>query len=259
MTASYDRERELCALRGAHREAIRNFDYRGAESIQRDIDAARAYDPDAGMRARAMAVQCRNTRAQFGVERRSAAAANRDIIARFSRRFAAMQALHDGQLESLRAEHARALARERSRPIPEVDHQLLRSQVFARDHQYARAERTLAGAAAHRDELVRARARACVAAFREQRDQLLICQGNDLVVLKEAIDNALSCARNRHTASEVVIGRRLRVKEFKAGVWPPERYTLGRFSNGTPRRERPRGRRVRRCNPRLDPTGAFQV
>ena len=250
-----DRELRLLDLRRAHRAAIDHYDYASAKSIHEQALKVQAEDPEAEIRARTLRVQHENVLAQYDAEARILNEKTNSIILKYRERYNELGAQHDQQMEKLAAEYKMALSREEKRPIPEVDRLLLKSKVVGRDHQYSYAQEVFEEAILRRDEITRERMLACQRTFKEQRDQLLQRQANELLVLKTSLEAALEKVMSEHKFQNKVIDNRVRVKEFKAGgVW---RREVVPFSNTSPKKKAGSPKKRKRLNPRLDPTASY--
>lgn len=259
-----EREQKLINLRKAHNEAIEHYNYPEAESIQQEIWRIMAEDPDQEVRERTLRLQFENVQAQYELEAKHTDAETNKVIARYRKRYEELDATHQQQLEKFEQEYETAIAREHTRPMPEVERILIKSKLCAKDHQYTLAQEFFDEAMVRRDQLLEERLTACHNTFKDQKNQLLTRQARDLTILKNALTGALAKITLDHKFQERVLSNKVRVKEFKAGVWPPERYSLGTFSRGAElrpstgkRRSRTPRRRYRPLNSRLDPTQRF--
>ena len=260
-----ERERKLISLRKAHNKAIDHYDYAEAESIQNEIWRIQAEDPEEEVRRRTLQLQFDNVQAQFDLEAKHTDSETSKVISRYRRRYAELEATHKEQLQTFEQEYQTAIEREHTRPMPEVERILIKSKMFAKDHHYDVAQETFQEALVRRDELLAERLAACHNTFRDQKEQLLMRQARDLTVLKNALKAALRKVTLDHKFQEKVLSNKIRVKEFKAGVWPPERYSVGAFHRGAElrptqqprRRARTPRRKYRPLPSRLDPTQRF--
>jgi hypothetical protein len=163
-----------------------------------------------------------------------------DLFATYRIRFARLLAKQDREMQALSRERRDAIEREKLRPIAEVDRQLRQSKAVARGHQdedapndrYKQAQEIFEQAMQRRKEVLRERLDACRAVYRDEKRQLIERQEQELEIMSQAIDARLDRMRRAHDFRIEVIDRRHRIDEFRAGVWPPENYSLGNFLTG---------------------------
>jgi hypothetical protein len=225
---AFERRRDLRRLRREHNRAVDDFRYADAARLQYAIDRI-VSDPEACRWRRCAADRARAIRSQADRKRGAYARERERILDCYRPRLAALTARQDAELAALGQERARALEREATRPIPEVDHLLMRSRVFARDHQYEYAGEVYREALRRRDAAVRERTAACRATFRDQKRHMAARHARELAVLDDGITAALEKLDREYGDEMRIIGHRHRINEFRNGVWPPSEYSLGPF------------------------------
>jgi hemerythrin len=230
MTSHADRSRELRRLRRAHGEAVAAFDYAKARLIQSQVDSITSSAAAASHRRATN--RCSEIQKQYDTADQEYKSNVADLVAKYRTRLARLLANHDRELEALSQECRDMLEREKSRRIADVDRLLARSQGFARGHQYESAEDDLEQAMRLRDKSLRTRLRACSATYRDERRQLIERHERELAVMNQSFETKLDGMRRQHCAKVEVLNCRHRINEFRAGVWPPENYSLGNFRTG---------------------------
>jgi hypothetical protein len=227
-----DRRRHLRWLRREHNRAVDQFRYADASAIQSEIDriVSDPLSPDWHRLARDRVGQLR---AQYARKKRAYARARERLLELYRGRFSELIARQDSELRALSEERAQALERELTRPIAEVDFLLMRSKVFAKDHQYAHASDVYREALRRKDETVGERTAACRATFRDQKRQMAQRHAHELAVMDAAITASLEKLDLEEAADLEIIGNRHRINEFRNGVWPPAQYSLGHFHKRT--------------------------
>jgi hypothetical protein len=221
----------LVGLRKAHTRAINAFDYQRAQEIQRQIDDLRG-ESRAGIGISGL---CRSPRKLSHIDNQRNRAAQRldeeilELQSRYKTRFLELDAHHAAERKALRTELHQSMNREKKRPIPEVNHLLLRSKVFGRDHQYEYAAQLVAEAQATHDRILNRRLDGCRATYREERRKLLEKQAHELALMNDRIDLALENIEGKYSFQEHLIDNHARINDFKMGVWPPAAYQLGPF------------------------------
>jgi hypothetical protein len=230
MSSPVDRSRELRRLRRAHSEAVASFNYAEARRIQSQVDPITSIAAGASHRRAKNRDSEIQTQYDTADQRYSSDVA--DLLATYRTRFARLLAKHDRELKALSRERRDALEREKSRRIVDVDRLLARSQAFARGHQYTLAEDDFEQAMRLLDESMRARLRQCRATYRDERRQLTERHERELAVMNQSFKAKFDGMRREHCSRIEVLGCRHRINEFRAGVWPPENYSLGNFRTG---------------------------
>jgi hypothetical protein len=226
--AAEERRRRLSSLRRQHNHAIEQFRYSDAAAIQSEIDQI-ITDPLTYNWRRFPSDRLSTIKSQYD-QQKDAYVQDRDqILQTYRTRFAALTARQDEELAALSDECDEAVERELVRPVPDVDHLLMRSRVYAKDHQYEYANEVYREALRRRDESIRERVEACKAAFRDQRRQMAEKHARELEVMDEGISASLERLDQEYGMCLKIIGHRHRINEFRNGVWPPGQYSLGPF------------------------------
>lgn len=252
------RAQKLAVFRAAHERAIENYDYAAARDIQVEIRRIQSYSSAEVERQANLTLQRGRVQTVMDREAETSQMELQEMLRKLRKRFDELETQHHEQRSSLRAEFDNLQAREKRRPMPEVDQLLMRSKVYGRDHQYRIAEQYVVEARKREAEIFEERRLACHATYKDQLAQMRAKQGKELEVLDAAIDAAYNNVTNVHKIRRTVLARRARVKECNNGVWPPEEYTFGPFSRdvnvNTTRSKKKKSRKVKGCNRRLDPT-----
>jgi hypothetical protein len=231
-TAAEKRRRELCGLRRRHNQAVDEFRYADAAEIQAEMNRIIG-DPLPENWHRSAGDRFPEIKSRFIAQQQRYDRERERVLARYRIRFDELTARHDEELRALAAELEEALNRELVRPIAEVDHLLLRSKVFAKDHQYAYADEVCREAIRRKEEVICERCAACKATYRDQKRRMIERHVHELSVMDEGITAHLEHIDLEYGMSVEIIGRTHRINQFRNGVWPPENYSLGYFHERT--------------------------
>jgi hypothetical protein len=223
-----DSRRHLSWLRRQHNLAIEEFRYLDAAEIQSEIDKMTS-NPFTYNWRRLASDRLSKIKLQYDKNKEGYFREKERILDAYRPRFQFLTFKQDEQLQTLAEERKQAINREIIRPIPEVDHLLMRSKVFAKDHQYQYASDVYREAFKKKDQIIRERIAACKATFRDQKRQMIERHTRELEVMDSGISACLEKLDLEYGANLQIIGHRHRINEFRNGVWPPTKYSLGNF------------------------------
>ena len=228
-----ERNRLLLQYRAAHNNAIRNFDFDSAREIMAEI---RRLQMEGIFEEYYQQMDKYSKQFQTIQGQKEQAFSNylnehEQIRQKYLERFHAILQKHEKQINDLQEDKRAAIEREKTRPVPEALDLFNRAQLIGRvDHQYENAKILYNEGCYIRDLITRRRIKACSDLYKEQQDQLEMKQNQELQVFLDRIINEFQQFECKHYHHSIILNNRERIKECKAGCWPPENYTVGPFN-----------------------------
>ncbi|OHT16191.1 hypothetical protein TRFO_13344 [Tritrichomonas foetus] len=226
---SADRNDLILQYRAAHDDAIENYDFDRAKMIMREIQKMSTKHSSNFTEMGKIARQLQSVRGQKMNEYSDFVCQHEEIRLKYLQRFHQILEKHDSQIKNLRDEMKSAISREKRRPVPEANDLFLRAKLLGRSHQYENAKIIYNEACYVHNLVTERRIRACRKLYREQQMQIEDKQNQELKVFLGRIVNDFQQLEVGHFRNAVILNNRERIKEFKAGCWPPENYSVGPF------------------------------
>lgn len=216
-----DKEAQIEILRKEHTIAVTKYDFDRAELIERQIqrlrtEISRDYDrtqycvQDLDLDEQREKIRGKTARADASLIQK-----RMEIQKSFHEKFRALEERHTQQLTDLSLQHAAALDREVSRPVPEADILLAESVQHGKSHNYQRARELYQEAMKLKESVNEERRNECNVLYKRIKQKLQEKQEREKTLLMEKQESAISNLNQMHSKKTTTLANKLKVKEIK--------------------------------------------